>query len=154
MQKQSYSASSANTAEEKVSAKSDCVRNAQNITSEETRTQKQEEYEIPITRSEESEEASIKKGVRSSQNILSEETKTQRQEEFQIPIVMSEQEADSTKAQSAESDSCQFSESRKVRKIKTSILAYKSELLTMWNARYKICISIHFRQERLRTKKS
>lgn len=115
MQKQSYSASSANTAEEKVSAKSDCVRNAQNITSEETRTQKEEEYEIPITRSEESEEASIKKGVRSSQNILSEETKTQRQEEFQIPIVMSEQEADSTKTQSAESDSCQFSESRKTR---------------------------------------
>lgn len=154
MQKQSYSASSANTAEEKVSAKSDCVRNAQNITSEETRTQKEEEYEIPITRSEESEEASIKKGVRSSQNILSEETKTQRQEEFQIPIVMSEQEADSTKAQSEESDSCQFSESRKVRKIKTSILAYKSELLTMWNVRYKIYIFIHFRQERLRTKKS
>lgn len=54
--------------------------------------------------------------------------KTQKQEEFQIPIVKSDQEADSKKTQAAESGSCQYSETRKVRKINASVLIYKSEL--------------------------
>ncbi|XP_042855524.1 uncharacterized protein LOC122242308 [Penaeus japonicus] len=113
-QKGSFSTSSVNTAEENVSVASDCARKSQNITSEETMAQKQEEFEVPIARSE-PEEANIKRCVRDNQTSMSEETKTQKQEEFQIPIVMSEQEGDFKRTQAAESRGCQFSETKEKR---------------------------------------